>query len=225
VTSALVQALATSPGVGVYVAQVLAVGADETLTLTLAGGSVSGVARLASYAAPAVGDVVYVLSTGTGSMVVLGAEVPRVPPPPLPESLPAVEVQASVGATYTRDDQTWTPGPVTQDPGHVGAFFYPAGALSALFQTPVQAIEIQLMTEGPGPLNLALMGNPAPAGQFVPLSPPHLVTVTAGVMGWVRLPLAWAGPLTNGNAGGVALISDTDTALVTDGGTLRVTPL
>jgi hypothetical protein len=225
VTAALADVLTVGPGVGVYVAQVQDVAADQTLTLLLAGGSVSGVARLASYADPAAGDVVYVLSTGTGSMVVLGAEIARVLPPAQTEPEPPVEVAPSGSATYSRADETWTLGAVQQDPGHVGAFFYPTGPLAALFQRPVAAIAIRLRTPDPGPLNLALMGNPSAAGVFVPLSPPHLVTVPAETLEWVRLPLAWAGPLTNGTAGGVALISDTDTALITDGGTLRVTPL
>ncbi|MEV7425162.1 hypothetical protein [Streptomyces sp. NPDC091212] len=55
------------------VASVTAVGADGTVDVTTARGPMAKVRRLKSYSAPAVSDVVVILTNPIGNWVVLGA--------------------------------------------------------------------------------------------------------------------------------------------------------
>jgi hypothetical protein len=225
VTVQLAQVLAAAPGASVYLGQVVSVDADDTLTLTVGGGLLPGVPRLRSYVDPAAGDVVYVLATGGGSSVVIGAEVPRVVEAAPPDELTPVLVNPRELATYDREAETWQVSwQVRQDPTHAGAIFYPLAEMTAALTRRPRAIEVLLFADGAEPLGLTLVENPRPAGVFTTLSPVHLVQVPAGGA-WVRLPMAWAAPLGNGVAGGIGIISNTNTAPSVADGTLRVTPL
>lgn len=224
-TNPLLQALSTAPPVQMLTAQISSVNADNTVTLDYQGGEIPGVVRLTSYPTPTPGDVVFVLSTSSGGMVVLGAELTRILPPAPPAAAAPTVLTPTGQGTYDRTTQTWATGALLQDATHDAAYLYDSAALAAL-PTSVQAVEVQLRTPfGAGPVNLVLISNPALSGTFTPVSPPHLVALPENVLTWARLPLSWLTALAAGTATGVGMSSDTDTVQITDGGTLRVTPL
>lgn len=224
---ALADTLAQGPQLGWFIAVVESIqSASKSVTVTYLGGSVPHVGYLAHYT-PTVGDVVHGLIWEPQGMIILGKEVLR-PTVAIPPGAAATTVAPTSRATWTEFEDApsaWLANAIVhQSLTEDGAFFYSAGALSAVAVADWAAFEVQVTTQaGSGPLSIVLHGSTL-ADPFIQVSDLQLRSTPEGVATWVALPLAWADALRSGTAKGIGFTSDIYQAAVS-GGTLRFTPL
>jgi hypothetical protein len=222
----LADLIARLPSVRWFIATVASVQASEhSVTITYRGATVPHCAYVESYA-PAVNDVVHVITDQHTGLLILGKEVLRTPvAPPTPA---APTVVAPTGSASYLAAGTWTAGQVLQSPNISGAWFYNQAALAALAGVPMAKLEIQLnVAVGSDPLSFVVHDNADTSSPLVWQSMLFMCNAHPGVLEWNSLPLTWVGRLTSTTepGKGIGLASQIYTAAITSGGTLRFTPL
>jgi hypothetical protein len=224
----LADLIARLPAVRWFIAQVASVqGTEHAVTLTYRGATIPHCGYLETYA-PAVNDVVHVITDQHNGLLVLGKEVLRPATPPPTPGAPTTVVPTGSGSYRTDPPPpAWIAG-VQQGPAVSGAWFYDQAALQALAGVALAKFEIQLnVAAGSGALSFVVHDNASATGAFTWQSMLYMWDSTPGSLAWVPLPLQWAARLVDSAqlGKGIGLASDVYTAAITSGGTLRFTPL
>jgi hypothetical protein len=232
-TDPLPDVLATGAPMTWFIGQVTAWDSpNKRLTVKWRGGTVTNVAYLKSYAAPAVNDIVHGMVWEPNGMLVWGVEElrPAVAPPTPPAQFSVVPTGKASYVTVTNPPAspvtTWVPNVIEQSPDSRAAWFFAANAFAGVVGKTMAKVEIQItLPMDSDPLGFVLHHNAGMSTAFTPVGPVYMHHVMPYMSDWHSLPISWAAALADGTALGVGLSSDLYSATVDTGGTLRFTPL
>lgn len=202
----LAAALAMTPAPRWVVGTVASLQAD-TVTLTVDGGTVTGVGYLDQYA-PVVGDVVHALAGPRGLLVLGSNNTPPAGPPVLPTPDLPVTVGANATSTYQRSTGGWAAGALLQAPDVVATFLYPVmSTIATLTGIRLARLTMALTRVGGGPPELALHSLASLAGVLPPPTDPlyGVDQPVTGTTGTINLPLEWGYRLISGAARGITI--------------------
>lgn len=192
-------------------------------------GQTRTIRRSLQYAAPAVGDVVLIATTGDGRTYAILALAtgtsPVVPPAPSPPpATGSVTFPAAAAGTYRGGAVRTDRSDVLQgDPDagglNQGAWFYGTAPAATLAGATITAAKVYLDRRpggipGPVPIGLYLHNQTSPPAATPPRAagPLTVTSLQIGEVRWVDLPAGWGQQIADGTAAGLGIYTVTASA-------------
>lgn len=172
-----------------------------------------------------VGDYVWFLLDNEAGALVLGKQTPGTHDTSVITPPAAITVTAASYGTYDLVAGMWTASVLNQSPTTVGAWFYAAGAFSAMAGVPLGAVEVEVTRTTGGPVEFTTHQNMSGAGTFLGTDDWFgAASPEVGVATWTPVPLDWGTQLASGAIKGIAIGGGLYTGTYSGTGRVRLTP-
>lgn len=180
---------------------------------------------------PQVGEEVFLLNQAGFGVVCLGSPVAAAANPVTAVSTttldPSTLANWQISTTYPAGHWVTGTADLSQTPDKVSSavWFYDAVALAAV-TFPLASVQLELLLESGGPVELMLHTSAAPSGGFTPIEDTvWIVSPVVGTVTSVALPLDWGRQLIAGTARGITARSASRSAELFGHGSLTFTSL